>query len=105
MPLPALSTATAERTPETSAPGLPSVPNPFGLHSGTDVPPTPKELVHVLDELPKKFTKGLLGSVPESMISQAVLYIGRKSMAHGVITSCRLGLMYRPDRASSGFGR
>jgi hypothetical protein len=35
------------------------------------------------------------------MMSQAILYVGRKSMANGTITSCRLGLMYRPDRATA----
>jgi hypothetical protein len=38
-----------------------------GLHPAKQVPPTPDELAHILSELPKGFTKGLLGSDEKSI--------------------------------------
>ena len=47
--------------------GVARAANPFGLHPGKQVPPTPAELSHILGELPKEFTKGLLGSNERSI--------------------------------------
>jgi hypothetical protein len=41
------------------------------------------------------------GGYDAEMASQAILYIGRMSRAEGMSTSCQLGLMYRPDRATA----
>ena len=51
-----------EQTSATPSRVAPGVANPFGLHPGKQVPPTPKELAHILSELPKEFTKGLSAS-------------------------------------------
>ncbi len=61
------TTAGSEQTFGTPTPSTPSAANPFGLHPGKQVAPTPNELAHVLAELPKEFSKGLLGSDAESI--------------------------------------
>jgi hypothetical protein len=46
---------------------VPQTANPFGLRPGKQVKPTPKELAHILAELPKEFTKNLLGNDEQSV--------------------------------------
>jgi predicted Ser/Thr protein kinase len=49
------------------ATGTPLPANIHGLHSGKPVAATPEELAHIIAELPKDFTKGLLGSNEKSI--------------------------------------
>jgi hypothetical protein len=59
--------ATSDQSSEAPVTAAPGAANQFGLHPGKQVAPTPAELAHILAELPKEFTKGLLGTDAESI--------------------------------------